>query len=781
MWTIEPKIPLSLWWALATVAAVALGFYVARRDWSLSPLRRTIVTILMGLGVVGPLLIALNPMWIDPVPPVPGQPALSILVDGTMSMQTPDAAPGESTTRWQAAVKTAKRVQPNSQVELRRYVFDHELHPFPDKPEETSNGENKQQWPHGHRTDLASALRESIRGGSPAGHAVLLVSDGAHNVGAIDSLLSAAREAKSLDVPVYTVTVGSTVKSKNLSLAARSPRMIAFPDSPLVLRVRVGQSGLAGLSSQVDLMVGDKVIQTRKVRLSDDPSQEISFVLPKPPKEQLQRYHIVAATIDGEATDADNQTTILVQQLQKPIGALLLEGKPYWDSKFLARNLGADPIVELTTFVQLSERRFLSRKYPRATLDKAIDAAAASNAPKVEPPNQTSPGGKAAQGWEIQTALASPLESTETLSNYRLVILGRDADAYLTEKSVENLRLWISQNGGCLMCARGAPANEIMSKLAEILPVRWTSATESRFRTKVSQYGYDAAVFDPLMPEGSDPLAALPSLSTGAVPKTRVGLPQVLVQSVLDTTGDAIPVVTYQPYGRGQTIVVEGAGMWRWAFLPPEHAAKDKIYPTLWQSMIQWIVSQQDLMPGQKVGIRSDRATFLTGDQATATVLVRSAQEFQKPGGQPDFEVLLQGPALKLPRRITPSPIAAGGELFRADFGTLDIGYYTASVVQGSSDKVLAETAIEVRDPWFERLELDARPDVMRRVADISGGRCLRPEQVTDLAEQFRERLAEGRQQQEIRTTLWDRPLVLVTVLSAWLCCWIVRRRSGLV
>jgi hypothetical protein len=69
----------------------------------------------------------------------------------------------------------------------------------------------------------------------------------------------------------------------------------------------------------------------------------------------------------------------------------------------------------------------------------------------------------------------------------------------------------------------------------------------------------------------------------------------------------------------------------------------------------------------------------------------------------------------------------------------------------------------------------------MRRISDISGGRCLRPDQVTNLAEQFRERLAESRQQQEVRTTLWDRPLVLVSVLSAWLCCWIVRRRSGLV
>ncbi len=778
MWTIDPKMPLGLWWALAIVAAVSLGLYAARRDWTFTPLRRTVVTLLMGLGIVGPLLIALNPIWIDPIPPTPGQPALSILVDGTMSMQTPDAVPGDTSTRWQAAVQIADRVRTDPQVDVRRYVFDHELHPL---PTQSADDSSKEQWPRGHRTDLASALRESIRAGSAAGHAVLLVSDGAHNVGSIDAFLSAAREAKSLDVPVYTVTLGSSVKSKNLSLAARSPRMIGFPDSPLVLRVRIGQSGLSGQTTRVALMIGDKVLQTRPVRLSDDPSQEISFVLAQPSKEPLQRYHVVASTIEGEATEADNQTTILVQQLQKPIGALVLEGKPYWDSKFLARNLGSDPIVELTTIVQLAERRFLARKYPRATDKSTREAADAAQIPKVEVTDPRPLGSGEATGWEIQTALASPLESIQTLSKYRLVILGRDADVYLTDKGVENLRLWISQNGGCLMCARRAPANEIVSKLAEILPVRWTAAVESRFRTKVSQYGYDAAVFDPLIAEEGDPLAALPSLSTGAVPQARVGLPQVLVQSAMDISGEAIPVVTYQPYGRGQTIVVEGAGMWRWAFLPPEHAAKDKIYPTLWQSMIQWIVSQQDLMSGQKVGIRSDRATFLTGDQASATLLVRSPQEFQKPNGQLDFEVLLQGPGLRLPRRITPAPIAASGELFRADFGTLDIGYYTAAVVRGAGDDVLAETAIEVRDPWFEQLELDAQPEVMRRVAEISGGTALQPDQVSNLPERFRQRLADGRQQQEIRTTMWDRPFVLVTVLSAWLCCWIVRRRSGLV
>ncbi|HEX2475409.1 MAG TPA: vWA domain-containing protein, partial [Lacipirellulaceae bacterium] len=654
MWTIEPKIPLSLWWALVAATVAALVYYFARRDWSLSPLRRGIITVLLGLCVVGPLAIALNPTWIEPVPPLPGQPMISVLVDGTMSMQTADASPGETKTRWQSAIHVAGRLEPDRDVELRSQVFDHELHPL---TKDLQANPESGDWPRGHRSDLTNVLRECIRSGSPAGHAVLLVSDGAHNVGSIDGLLSAAREAKSLDVPVYTVTVGSTVESKNLSLAARSPRMISFADNPLVLRVRIGQSGLAGRSTQVALMVGENAIQSRQVRLADDPAQEITFVLSQPPKEPLQRYRIVAAEIEGEATNADNQTTILVQQLQEPIGALLLEGKPYWDSKFLARNLGSDPVVELTSMVQLAKQRFLVRKYPRAPTDSEKRDETATSAQPTG--NDTQPAD--AVGWEIQRETVSPLDSLDTLSKYRLVILGRDADAFLTEKSIENVRHWISRDGGCLMCARGAPANEIVSKLSEILPVRWSAAAESRFRTKVSQYGYDAAVFDPLMPDGSDPLAALPSLSTSAVPKTRVGLPQVLVQSVLDQSGTAIPVVTYQPYGRGQSIVVEGAGMWRWAFLPPQHAAKDKIYPTLWQSLIQWIVSQQDLMPGQKVGIRSDRATFLTGDRATATVLISAPEEFQKPSGELDLGVLLDGPGLPLPRRLAPA--ASGGDL----------------------------------------------------------------------------------------------------------------------
>src|SRR5262245_7152678 len=118
MWTIDPKIPLSLWWALAVGCGAALIYYVTRSDWGLSTARRVAIGVLLLMGVAGPLAIALNPTWMEPIPPVPGHPLLSVLVDGTTSMNTADAKPGEALTRWEAATNVAAAVRSVSNVEV---------------------------------------------------------------------------------------------------------------------------------------------------------------------------------------------------------------------------------------------------------------------------------------------------------------------------------------------------------------------------------------------------------------------------------------------------------------------------------------------------------------------------------------------------------------------------------------------------------------------------------------------------------------------------------------
>src|SRR5206468_3314751 len=66
------------------------------------------------------------------------------------------------------------------------------------------------------------------------------------------------------------------------------------------------------------------------------------------------------------------------------------------------------------------------------------------------------------------------------------------------------------------------------------------------------------------------------------------------------------PAVVYQPYGTGRVVVIEGAGMWRWAFLPPQYQQGEEVYASLWHSLLRWLVSGGQLLPGQKMTLRAE-------------------------------------------------------------------------------------------------------------------------------------------------------------------------------
>jgi hypothetical protein len=295
----------------------------------------------------------------------------------------------------------------------------------------------------------------------------------------------------------------------------------------------------------------------------------------------------------------------------------------------------------------------------------------------------------------------------------------------------------------------------------------------------MSRYGFDSAVFDSLGEQPSEVLAMMPSLATAGSPVVRPGLPQVLLQSTSDGVNKPTPIVTYQPIGNGTSVVVEGSGMWRWAFLPPEHSDKEKVYSTLWQSLVQWIVSQQDLLPGQRVSLRPDKAAFLTGDKVTASVLVSNVDDFLSTSSELSLVLILESQESVLPKRFSFTATDESADLFRVDMGNLDVGYYTAKVMDTTSDQVLAESSVEVRDPWFERLEADARPDVMQRIAVMSGGEVIREDQISSLVDRFEQRVLENRPAEVKRSSIWDRPLVLLSILVIWFVSWVVRRRSG--
>ena len=221
-------------------------------------------------------------------------------------------------------------------------------------------------------------------------------------------------------------------------------------------------------------------------------------------KTGLYPYEARVDPLPGEATQANNSATYLLRVIDQPVRVLLVEGKPYWDSKFLVRTLVGVPAVELDSVVRVADGRLMRRTIARKEPSDAAPGAAPTTVPAdvavaaaVPPPRRRAgePSPDAVARTETRgrssTTPANVLASAERLQQYQIVVLGREAEAFLTDAAVANLQNWVSQDGGALVCSRGSPTAQVNQRLARLLPVKWTPAREARFRMRLTDEGRD--------------------------------------------------------------------------------------------------------------------------------------------------------------------------------------------------------------------------------------------------------------------------------------------------
>lgn len=740
----DPLIPPSLWLTLALAGLALLAGYALRRPASVSSRRWLAILLMMGSALAFVLLILLNPTWIQPVPAPPGKPLLTILLDASASMATPDVAGPQ--TRHQSARTLADRLARalDRQFDVRIRSFSSTVSPL--TPQELASTRSD-----GATTDLAAALSASLDQDRPQGQALVLLSDGIHNAaGGTSQVLDAVRLARAAAAPVYTRTFGGQTVASDVALELRSPQDLAFIKQKIPLTVRVKAQGATGAATDILLTQAGKELARRSVNLLPNESADLHFMVGHDAP-GLFAYTVRAQPLPGETSQANNTASYLLRVVNEPIRVLVIEGKPYWDSKFLLRTLSSDPAVALDSIVRMTDDRLLRRTLSRAS--------------------STQPAGL--ESWKILNDPAQALGSLDALRAYQIIVLGRNSEAFLTDSAVANLQTWIAQDGGSLVCYRGAPTSQVDQKLSRLLPVKWVPGREVRFHVELTDQGRDLR----WLPESSnnaDVLSTLPALASAAQVDQSKPLAVVLATSVA-ADGKHVPVVVYQPYGAGRVVVLEGAGMWRWAFLPPEHQQQN-VYASLWHSLLRWLISGVNLLPGQKMTLRSDKVTFHAGQSASATLLVR-----EDPSGAqlPKVELLPEGAAQGQP--FAPVPIGDEPGSYRVDFGKLPEGRYQARVAGAPDTDASLRTLFEVKTFGDEHLNLQARPDLMSRIASDSGGAVLDEAAPRQIAEHFQAHLAKTRPQQVRQTTAWDNWPVLALVFGLWTTTWVLRRSGGLI
>lgn len=763
--TFDPSIPLALWVPLFVATAGLLGWYAVAGRRRLPGGKWWGVVALMGLAAGVPLVLLLNPTWTERIPPPPGKPVLTILVDRSASMATADAGNGQ--TRYQAAAAcaaaVAKELGDRYDVHARTFADGSALVPVDALAKEE---------PKGATTDIGVAVQDSLEGDQQQGQALLVLSDGIHNTGSIERLRQSAEKAKAIAAPVYAMTVGGSATVDDIEVTLDQPQELAFVGQRVPVAVGLRHRGSLPTKTAVSVMLDGKAVQKRDATLKkNDTVEEVFYVSHEKPG--LYRYEIQATAMPGEVTTVNNSTPLVLRVVDQPVRVLLLEGKPYWDTKFLIRTLSADQSVELTSAVQLTEGRILVRTLPRPGAKEKEPAGATAKKDEKKPAaGGTETGGETVAGekWTIEKDAGKLLCDPAALASYQIVILGHNAEAFLTEEAIGKLRKWLVESEGSLVCFRGPPASQMNQRLAELMPVVWSASAESRFQVELTTAGRSLRWL-PADEAGKGQMAELPSLATTAHAE---GVKALTVVLATMAGGQAGPVVAYQPIGNGRVVVVEGAGMWRWAFVSPDHKQEEEIYGSLWRSMVRWLAANVGMLPSQRLSLRADKLSFNAGENATATLLVRDWS-----GGVP--RATLTGGTLEKPKTFACSPRGNYPGQYYVAMGRLPEGRFSLRVEGLDKGDLSGVASFDVRGNLAERLDVCAQPSVMKLLADGSGGAVLESVDPRVLAKQFDLHLKKTRPERTAQTMAWDRWWVLVGAFAVWGVAWGIRRRSGLV
>ncbi len=724
--------------ALLTVG-IALALYLGRE---MRQSKRNPLLLALRAGIV--LMLAallLNPVASINAPQVKGKAPFLILLDTSRSMTTPDVPTASGMeTRWSAARRATLENPALMNALARQYQV--RVYGFDSRAAATDpNLLRALEKPNGEHTNLGDALTQAINANRPAASSgvsggVLLVSDGRDN--GQTSPLDAARAAKSLGFPVFTLCEGQETRAQDVQVVAQRPQVFAEPGQEIELVADLRDNGIAQAPVSVTLLRDGKRVAAQTLTLTPG-RHEVSFPVVEPHK-GFYRYAVACSPAPGETDLTNNRANIFLNVMDTHARVLLLEGQPTWDSKFLAQTLRDDPTLLLDSVYQLTDTR------PFAVSGSA------------------------------ETPLLKVPHTVDEFAHYDVVLLGRGYESFFDAAATEALKKWVGDRGGCLVFLRGR-ADERTPALRELEPIVYGTQELETAQIRLTEAGrsHPGFAFD-TAEDAQTVVKKLPSLMTATRVQNEKALAVVLARAS-DSAGDgeAKPMATlaYQRFGQGKVMAVVGQGLWRWAFLPPDLEKYGKVYPEFWTQTIRWLVSESDFLPGQNVALRTDKTTYSAGE--TVNLL----------GFQRGAKAALPLITLTLPDGKMTTLTPAKGDGKTADFTathrpTLS-GEYVATIAPppGNKKAVPVSAAFTVFTGQEEDANRSADPPLMQQIAAVGSGQMLLFGELNSLPERLRAAELSAVRVEEPHT-LWDRGWVLALLLGLLATEWLLRRRLGL-
>lgn len=703
---------------------------------------RALPLLLMRITAITALIVLLlGPSIVPASEQEPTRPGLTILLDTSRSMLTEDAH-GRSRIQhvldyWLTAGQLAKL---REQYDVKLTGFDKRVRGLTNQTLQHEPGE----LATGDETNYADSLSAALLDEHEPG-AVLLIGDGHDSERR--PLAAAAALAQKRNVPIHTLPVGSDVPQRDVAVVAvpRQDYLLAKETGQIL--VRVHQAGYDGQTATLHLR-GPGVDERRKITFA---GESATLELPIRHDSPGMYEYVVSLEpmpgVPGEQTVTNNHQIAFVEVTEQRIRVLILEGEPYWDTRFIAQSLRRDPNIELVQISQLSQQR-------------RQDVVTRSEADDVTVPR-----------------------TAEEFGQYDVVVLGSGLEHVLDTAGVAALDEYVWRGGGQVIFARGRAYDPqtpggaaIGAALHALEPVDWGFGFMHEMPVSLTASGRGSPAFSFLVPgaEGDELIAQLPPMMVapvveGTKPATIVlanfGAPSI-------GTATAAPAIVTMNYGRGSVFAVLGEGLWQWGFLPPELKEHAGVFAQFWTSVVRWLAMGGAFQPGQELSLKLSRSSVRLGDPLLIDVATR--------GGLPeDFSptlTLIDPAGRAMPLELSGSEGVV--RRFQANFTPATPGRWRVTVEAPQLNPSRLERGFSVYDLDLEKLHAAARPQVLAELSQRTGGTLFDADQPTDIAARLKREAAARIVPPQPRYA-WDTGLILAALVTWMGLEWLGRRQAG--
>lgn len=609
--------------------------------------------------------------------------------------------------------------------------------------------------------------------------AIVLISDGRQTVPG--DLSGSGQRLAGLNIPVYSIPIGSHLAPRDLSIAAVDAPEAVFLNDKAQIRAIVGTSGFEGEPLIVRLEKDGETVDQQTITPSSD-TASVTFSIPSDKAGRFD-YKMVTDVQEGELREDNNTRDASLQVVDNKARIMLLEGDARWEFRYLKNLIDRDKQAEpQTVLFQQPYLNLLNQSY------------IPSNLPQID-------------------ALREQLSRTD------LLIVGDVSPTQVDAGIWELIERAVTQDGLTLLIIpgrRNMPHSFQSETLSSLLPV---SDFRQRLAEKFRETAPDAeqtvyrltlspeAQFLPMFQLSADPAQRDTSLSSlpghpwiyGGVPKP--GATVWATASIPGVSSNPEPTIIHHDYGFGQVVWMGIDSTWRW-----RRRAGDEWHYKFWGQLIRWAARNKAASGNEDVrmtlsdvivdesenidGVVRWNPKLLPQLQGAAVEVVATPVDPDIPDrGKKGNAEKADGPQSKsedsgrqqrLSAALLPteeSPERYTGRLPKLPAGAWRIQLQVTGGTLQMKDVVQSEILVR-RQLSAELTNVSCNRDLLRQLSELSGGEMIEPfdtERLVSLVQpkdQTEEKIQER--------TLWDHWLILFIFFSLLTSEWVIRKLNGL-